>query len=300
MKKPFRLLLCLALLFVSGCSSYQKTIRFGAADIGGIYYTFANTFTGLASSEDDTYQFEVKTTAGSAANLRLLSGGYIELGLAQSDLIASAYEGSGIFEGNPCQGYSAIAGLYTEACQIVVRADSNIQTLDDLQGKTVSIGAEDSGTEQNANQILTMSGLTTELVKTVNLDYTDAADQLINGKIDAFFCTAGIQTTVLSAYPSYSEYTIPANTYTGQTEDIHTLGVKAVLLASDRLSTDTVEHLTEWLFSHAKDLQYATSLNLQLDETYATDGIPIPFHPGAVAYYEKQGITLSSESNTPN
>lgn len=85
------------------------------------------------------------------------------------------------------------------------------------------------------------------------------------------FCTAGIQTTVieelakecdirlldidekcrnklLSAYPSYSEYTIPANTYTGQTEDIHTLGVKAVLLASDKLSSDTVEHLTEWLF----------------------------------------------------
>ena len=124
MKKPFRFLLCLALLFVSGCSGYQKTIRFGAADIGGIYYTFANTF-----------QFEVKTTAGSAANLRLLSGGYIELGLAQSDLIASAYEGSGIFEGEPCQGYSAIAGLYTEACQIVVRADSNIQTLDDLQGQ---------------------------------------------------------------------------------------------------------------------------------------------------------------------
>ena len=168
-----------------------------------------------------------------------------------------------------------------------------------------------------------MSGLTTELVKTVNLDYTDAADQLINGKIDAFFCTAGIQTTVieelakecdirlldidekcrnklLSAYPSYSEYTIPANTYTGQTEDIHTLGVKAVLLASDKLSSDTVEHLTKWLFSHAKDLQYATSLNLQLDETYATDGMPIPFHPGAVAYYEKQGITLSSENDTQN
>ena len=160
-------------------------------------------------------------------------------------------------------------------------------------------------------------------MKTVNLDYTDAADQLINGKIDAFFCTAGIQTTVieelakecdirlldidekcgnklLSAYPSYSEYTIPANTYTGQTEDIHTLGVKAVLLASDRLSSDTVEHLTKWLFSHAKDLQYATSLNLQLDETYATDGMPIPFHPGAVAYYEKQGITLSSENDTQN
>ena len=82
MKKHLSILLCLALLFVSGCSGYQKTIRFGAADIGGIYYSFANTFTGLASSEDDAYRFEVKTTAGSAANLRLLSGGHIELGLA--------------------------------------------------------------------------------------------------------------------------------------------------------------------------------------------------------------------------
>ena len=39
---------------------------------------------------------------------------------------------------------------------------------------------------------------------------------------------------------------------------------------------------------------------MQLDETYATDGMPIPFHPGAVAYYEKQGITLSSENDTQN
>ena len=74
-----------------------------------------------------------------------------------------------------------------------------------------------------------------------------------------------------------------------------TIGVKAVLLASDRLSTDTVEHLTKWLFSHAKDLQYATSLSLQLDETYATDGIPIPFHPGAAAYYAKQGISVNTK-----
>lgn len=87
-----------------------------------------------------------------------------------------------------------------------------------------------------------MSGLTTELVKTVNHDYTDAHDQLMQWKNRCIFLYAGIQTTVieelakecdirlldidekcrnklLSAYPSYSEYTIPANTYTGQTED---------------------------------------------------------------------------------
>ena len=72
------------------------------------------------------------TTAGSNANIRLLSDDYIEIGIAQADLIADAYKTN--------EDLRAIAGLYTETCQLVVRADSNIQTLDDLSGHTVSIG----------------------------------------------------------------------------------------------------------------------------------------------------------------
>lgn len=84
-----------------------------------------------------------------------------------------------------------------EACQIVVRTDSEIETLDDLLGKTISIGAEESGTERNANQILQAQGISGDMVKTVNLDYTEAAAKLADGEIDAFFCTAGTQTTVI-------------------------------------------------------------------------------------------------------
>ena len=174
MKQKIGLFLCLALL-LTGCSYQTKTIRFGAADIGGMYYTVANAYAGLASEESSDLKFEVKNTAGSAANLRLLSGNYIDLGIAQADLVRAAYEGTGSFSDNRQQGYRAIAGLYTEACQIVVRADSDIRTLNDLQGKTVSIGASESGTEQNATEILKLSGLTSKLVHMVNLDYADAA-----------------------------------------------------------------------------------------------------------------------------
>lgn len=318
MKKKLILLLCLVLLLLTGCGQLGSSIRFGAADVGGMYYPFASSYTGLVSKDNADYQFEVKTTAGSAANLRLLSGNYIELGIAQNDFIDAAYSGTGIFKGNQCRGYKAIASLYPEACQIIVRADSDIETLNDLQGKTVSIGAEESGTENNAKQILTMSGLTDELVTMVQLDYTQAADKLASGEIDAFFCTAGITTGVieelarscgirvlnidntcseklLKAYPFYSRYTIPAGTYTGQDEDVETLAVQSVLLASDKLSTDTVKELTAALFDHTSDLQYATSLNLQLDPSSATLGITIPFHPGAAAYYKDQGITVPTE-----
>ena len=77
-------------------------------------------------------------------------------------------------------------------------------------------------------------------------------------EIDAFFCTAGTATTVISelakqcdiellslddesikklesAYKSYNIYTIPAGTYNGQKQDVKTVAVKALLL--DRKST---------------------------------------------------------------
>jgi len=79
----------------------------------------------------------------------------------------------------------------------------------------------------------------------VNLDYADAAGKLASGEIDALFCTAGIRTAVieelakecdlrllsiddtcleklLATTKEYSKYVIPANTYSGQDEDVTT------------------------------------------------------------------------------
>ncbi len=310
MKRKATLLLSLLLgmtLLLGGCRVSGNTIRFGAADIGGMYYTFANTFSELANEASADYTFEVRTTAGSSANLRLLSDNYIELGIAQADLLQEAYQKN--------TNLRAIAGLYPEACQLVVRADSDIHTLSDLSGHTVSIGAEESGTELNASQILEFAGMPSSIVTTRNLDYIEAAKELENGTIDAFFCTAGLTTTIidelsrecdirlisiddsvidkmLSVSDAYSRYTIPAETYRGQTEDITTISVKAVLVTSDSMSEEVIERLTQLLFDKAKELQYSTSLNLQLDETFAIDNIPVPFHTGAIAYYEANGLTI--------
>lgn len=310
MKKKLSILLCLVILALSGCGTSGGSIRFGAADIGGMYYSFANTFTELANEEFTDYSFEARATAGSAANLRLLSDNYIELGIAQGDLLEDAYEKN--------SNLRAVAGLYTEACQLVVRSDSEIKTLDDLTGCTVSVGAEESGTELNANQILEFAGLPAEIITTKNMDYIEAAHELESGEIDAFFCTAGLTTTVIDelsrecdirlvslsdeviskmlAYSdAYSEYTIPAGTYKGQDEDIKTIGVKSVLVTTDALSDDVVKQLTQMLFEKTKELQYSTSLNLQLDESFAVEGISIPFHEGAVKYYGDKGITVNTQ-----
>ena len=109
-----------------------------------------------------------------------------------------AYNQTGAFaESEVENNFSTVAVLYQEECHIVVRADSGINTVEELQGKTVSIGEEESGTEQNAKQILAAYGLDEKLVKEVNLNYTDAAKQLQSGEIDALFCTSGVKTEMI-------------------------------------------------------------------------------------------------------
>ena len=76
MKKLLCTILSLTLL-LTGCTIGNGNIRIGAAGIGGMYYTFANTLAGLCTKEDTGFELEVKKTAGSAANLRLLSSNYI-------------------------------------------------------------------------------------------------------------------------------------------------------------------------------------------------------------------------------
>ena len=306
----------LAAAVLSGCASTEKAkrLRFGVAGEGGIYREFGERFAAL-ENETDNGQVELKATAGSAANLRLLTGEYLQLAIAQADLVQDAYDQTGIFaDEEESRGFGAVAALYTETCQVVVRADSKIRTVEDLQGKTVSIGAEESGSEQNAMQILSAYGLNDKLVSMVNLNYEDAEAQLKAGKIDAVFITAGAPSPVLaelagecgirllnvdgaaaqrliSTYSAYSMVTLPAGTYFGQTEDVQTVGVKAVLLASDELPAKQVQKLTELLFSSREGLEEQLGIPLDAEQD-AVEGVGIPFHAGAAAYYKAAGITV--------
>ena len=197
--KIFALLL-LAVAF-AGCGTIDtgSTLKFGTGDKGGKYYLYGTNFAKAFSTENQKPAFEVKNTAGSAANLRLLGEGFLDAAIVQSDMLADALAGQGMFvEKGAGTGYAAIAGIYTEACQIVVAADSDIQSVNDLAGKRISLGEKESGVLQNARQILSSHGLTEEITEPSYLSFTDSAAALERGEIDAFFCTAGTPTNAIS------------------------------------------------------------------------------------------------------
>ena len=78
------LLVCM----LSGCGGKEE-IRFGAAGEGGTYYAYSVAAAETVQAET-SYAFDVKATAGSAANIRLLSEGYLQMAIAQSDVAADA------------------------------------------------------------------------------------------------------------------------------------------------------------------------------------------------------------------
>ena len=281
MKKFLIPLLCSAILLLCGGCNLSDKVRIGTAAEGGNYYIFGSELNAIDSLE--SYNINIKRTAGSAANMRLLSENYLQMAVVQTDIIDDAWNGRNGFK-----------------------------------EETVSIGEEESGTAHNARQILTSYGIAEDMIKTVNLDYKDAASQLENGTIDAFFCTIGAPNPtvkslcdkgatrlvsldsdkiddLVSSYGYYSACTIPTGTYKGQTEDVKTIGVTAVLLAGNSCSKDTVKAITKAIFDNSETIQNALPVNIVTDRKSAVNGINIPFHPGAAEYYGENEINVETE-----
>ena len=100
-----------------------------------------------------------------------------------------------------------------------------------------------------------------------------------------------IQNNMMKLYKGYTRCTIPANSYPGQAEDISTIGVKAVLVASTDLKDDTVAYLTEFVLKNADKLPHNTAD--KLTNEYAVADIPASFHAGAAKFYEAQGVKVN-------
>lgn len=295
-----------ASLLLAGCGA-RKTIRLGTAPKGGTYYAFGKQLQEIARNEH--MEIDVRTTSGSMANLRLLSKGYIQAGISQSDQISLNYYSNS----NPLQGYSSIASLYTEEIQIAVLADSDIKSVEDLEGKHVSIGQEESGTADNAKAVLRAYGMSGDNVRFHYMNYAEATSALLKKEISAMFITAGTPVSALSSlseqtrirllplnrkvmvrlqntYPYYTETVIPKGTYAGVDQDVPTLGIRAILLASDQLPEETVYRLTAMLFSHSDEFRQSLGINTPLSSDSVLEGVTIPLHKGAARYYAEQGI----------
>ena len=199
MKKFIAMLFVVCIVFsLCACGSSGgsgESLTFATGGESGTYYAFGSVLAQYVSNNTD-----IKITAvvgnGSQANVQELVDGTADFAFCQSDVMAYAYNGTNLFE-SKVEGFSTVAALYMEQVQIVT-TNPAIKTVADLAGKSVSIGAPGSGVYFNAIDVLGAYGLTEDDIKPTYQSFSDSADALKNGQIDAAFIVAGAPTTAVT------------------------------------------------------------------------------------------------------
>lgn len=267
--------------------------------------------TTLASKYSDTYGINSKpqTTGASVENINLIKEGKVEMAFVMSDVLTEAVAGKGNFT-SPVENIQQVASLYPNFVQIVTPANSGIKTIEDLKGKRVAVGDQNSGVEVNARNLLAGHGITYDDIKVDYLGYAEAADGLKSGAIDAAFLTSGLPNSsvmelansiditlvsvesakieeIAKSQPYFISLEIPANTY-GNKEAIPTAAIMNALVISSNISEEDGYALTKTFFDNLEALgnshQAATEITLE----GAQQGMVAPIHPGAKKYYDEQ------------
>lgn len=316
MKKIISVVLaCVMLVALTACGGAGTKMTMGTGGTSGTYYAFGGIL-GQYITNNAGIQTTVVSTDGSKANIQGIAAGNYQLGTVQSDVMAYAWEGMRSFEADgKVDSFRVVAGLYAEAVQLVTM-DPSIKSVADLKGKSVSIGAPNSGVYFNAIDVLGAAGLTENDIKAQYQSFADSADALKDGKIDAAFIVAGAPTpaitelcTTNSAYlvpidgavadkliadcPFYTTYTIPAGTYEGQSADVTTVTVKATLIVNADAAEEDVYNLTAAIFNNVEAITSEHAKGAELSIENATSGMTAPFHAGAAKYFAEKGVEVA-------
>ncbi len=301
-------------LFLIGAVAVQAADNLVLATGGtaGTYYPFGGAMAKIWNSKIKGMNVTAQTSGASGENVRLINKKEVELALVQSDTLDFAFNAKEAFK-EPLKGMNAIAVLYPEVVHVVVAADSPIKSFADLKGKKIGVGAPGSGTEANFRQLLDAYGMKKEDVNGQYLSFSESAEAFKDKHIDAFIVTGGVPTSAImdvatqnairilpiaadvmgkmtQKYPFLAGVKIPANSYKGQTAEVPTVAVNAVLIAGSQLKDDMVYNLTKALFENQTELASAHAKGKELNIQYAVKGVSIAFHPGAVKYYKEKGL----------
>jgi TRAP transporter TAXI family solute receptor len=249
------------------------------------------------------------------ANVRGVDEGKADIGFGNSISTVDGVNGKGAFK-TATKNVCNIATLYPQYYQLVVVADSGVNSIRDLKGKSITTQQRGNTGEQITRQLLEVNGLTYSDLKVSFVGYSDSVNQMKDGHAVAFGLGTQVPAGAImdlaasrpvklldqsSSYvdmrklnPGYTPLTIPKGSYPGQNQDVKVVGYATHVFVSCKLPTDEVYAMTKTLVGNTSTLaSIAKAIGKQKMADLATD-IGVPFHPGAAKFYKENGITVMS------
>lgn len=296
----------------TGAAADRVPVTLGTATPGGGFPLYGQAVAETINATDPTLDVQPRNTRGSTENVPLLDEGKLDLGLVTGEVVHEALAGIG----RPTADLRVLAAMYSSPGMFVLRADSPARSIQDLKGKTVVFGAKGSGLVVLARYVLDGIGL--DMERDFKAQYLERAGDgpkmVLDGEAAALWGGGlgwpgfkgvaespggarfivpdadGIR-RILTKHTFLRALTVPANTYSGQSEPIQSLGSWSFIMARPGLDESVAYRLARAL--HRGEAQLGQRL-AQAKETTAANTVaaakPEQLHPGVLRYYREAGL----------
>ena len=172
-----------------------RRFSIGCGPPEGANFKFAQAYRQILAKEGIT--LELKTTAGSAENLKLLgaASGGVDVAFVQGSMRSLAQDTDLV----------SLGSLFFEPLWIFHRKDLALRRASDLKGLRLAVGVEGSGTKILVMRLLDLNGVNSQNAQIFSYGYQKAAEMLLNGEVDvAFFVSTHLADHVLKLIDSKS------------------------------------------------------------------------------------------------
>lgn len=316
----FAALAAAAIMSVSAASAQDRAdwpseLTVGTASQGGVYFVYGNGLAGFLAEELGV-NASGEVTGGPVQNVTLVQTGDHDIGLVTMGPAFEAWNGeSELAPGMEHKDIRALFPMYETPFQGVALRSSGITSVSDLGGKRVGVGPAGGTPGTYWPRFFDTLGLD---VNISNAGAADTAGQLKDGLVDAFVFAAGLPigafsqlvaesdvvlfgftdeelATIKEGHPEVSEFTIPSGTYTSQDEDQSSVAMWNFAIARADMPEDLAYEITKLVMeNNDRMLQIHAAAAATLAENVDNNSF-LPFHPGAVRYFEEIGITIADE-----
>jgi len=295
-------------LSLAGTADAQQ-VRLMTGPQGGSWYPLGGAIANIAAK--DGINVQVLPGAG-IANVRAIAEGKADIGFANSISTVDGVNGRAPFESvqeNICN----VGTLYPQYFQIVVNADSGIDSVDDAKGKAIAIQPKGNTAEAISGQLFEVHGMTYDDMSRVSfVSYTDAVSLMKDNNAQMFTLGTTVPASAVmdlasardirlleladdkfeamrALNPGYAKLTIPAGSYPGQDDDVDVIGYATHVIARCDLDEEIVYNILDGMVEDKEDLvsivrvMDGTTLEVMASDT------GVPLHAGAQRFYAEHG-----------
>jgi TRAP transporter TAXI family solute receptor len=315
------LVLAVSFFIAVGVNAQQSKLSFSivTGGTGGVWYPLGGAIGGVIGKYVPNTEATSEATTAAIDNMKLLGAGKAGMAFAYDYHVGWANDGK--VPGIPAKHkIRLVMGFYDQPIHIVTTNATGITNVMQLKGKRVSVGAPNSGTEEQADYILKALGIDwNKDIKKEKLGAGESVAALKDGKIDAFFWSGNVPTgaiidmastpgtkmvllpvggeaadKIMNGNPGvFHKMVFPKGCYAGVDADIDTIGITAVLQAMDTFPADKLYQIIKAIFDNKAELtavwKGAPALTPVKSVGMVTPTALKYMHPGAEKFFKEKG-----------